>query len=119
MVDLIELPINPIEITEETPFLAEDFPNLFAKALVPLNPRRWPAFAAGSAMASDIPEFGDKIQTPLNNLIVAKEYLETSKSDVQWRDRIWEVAQDTFSINGACEIGDDLDLFGAGQQLIK
>jgi len=83
MVNLIELPLDPIEVAEETPFLAEYFPNLSAKALVPLNPRRWPAFVAGSAAASDMPEFGDKIQTPFNNLVVAKEYLETSKSDVQ------------------------------------
>ena len=55
-------------------------------------------------MASDMPEFGDKIQTPFNNLIVAKEYLETSKSDVQWRDRLWQLTQDTFSINSSCEI---------------
>jgi hypothetical protein len=39
-------------------------------------------------MASDMPEFGDKnkIQTPFHNLVGAKEFLETSKSDVQWRD---------------------------------
>jgi len=111
MVDLIELPIDPME---DTPFLAHYFPNIFAKALVPLNPHRWPAFAAGSAMASEMPEFGDKIQTPLNNLVVAKEYLETSKSDEQWRDRFWQVIQDTVSINGACEMGENLGSFGAG-----
>ena len=65
-------------------------------------------------MSSDMPELGDKLQTPFNNLVVAKEYLETSKSDLQWRDRIWKVTQDTFSINGACEIGDNLGSFGAG-----
>lgn len=79
MVDLIELPIDPMEVAEATPFLARYFPNIFDEALVPLNPRRWPAFVAGSTMASEMPEFSDKIQTPLNNLIVAKEYLETSK----------------------------------------
>ena len=52
MVDFIELPIDPMEMAEDTPFLAHYFPNIFAKALVPLNPRRWPAFAAGSAMAA-------------------------------------------------------------------
>lgn len=114
MVDLISLPIDPMEVVEDTPFLAHYFPNIFAEALVPLNPRRWPAFVAGSTMASEMSDFGDKIQTPFNNLLVAKEYLETSQSDVQWRDRIWQVTQDTFSINGACEIGEDLGSFGAG-----
>ena len=109
MVDLIELPIDTMEMAEDTPFLAHYFPNIFAEALVPINPRRWPAFAAGSAMASEMPEFGDKIQTPFNNLIVTKEYLETLQSDVQYRDRIWQVIQDTFS----CEMGEDLGLFGA------
>lgn len=31
---LINLPIEPIEIGEETPFLAKWFPNLFAEDLV-------------------------------------------------------------------------------------
>ena len=114
MVDLIELPIDPMEMSEDTPFLEHYFPNIFAKALVPLNPCRWPAFAAGSAMASEMPKFGDKIQTPLNNLVVAKEYLETSKSDVQWRDRFWQVTQDTTIINFACELGKEAGSFGAG-----
>ena len=86
MVNLIELPINAIEAAEETPFLANYFPNIFAEALVPLNPQRWPAYLAGSAMASDMPEFGDKVATPFTNLLTAKEYLETSQSDVHWRD---------------------------------
>lgn len=91
MVNLIELPINAIEAAEETPFLADYFPNLFAEALIPLNPRRWPAYLAGIAMASDMLEFGDKVATPFTNLITAKGYLETSQSDVQWRDRFWKV----------------------------
>lgn len=83
MVDLIELPVDPIEVIEEIPFLGQYFPNLFAKGLVPLNPRRWPAFLAGSAAASEMGEFGDKLQTPVSNLIIANEYLETFKSDIQ------------------------------------
>jgi hypothetical protein len=43
MVDLIELPIDPMEVAEATPFLTQYFPNIFAEALVPLNPRRWQA----------------------------------------------------------------------------
>ena len=75
MVNLIEIPVDPIEVAEGTPFLAQYFPNLFADGLAPLNPRRWPAFIAGSAAASEMPELSDKIQTPFNNLVVAKEYL--------------------------------------------
>jgi hypothetical protein len=33
---------------------------------------------------------------------------------VQWRDRFWQVIQDTFSINMSCEIGGDLGSFGTG-----
>ena len=114
MVNLIELSINPIEAAEDTPFLADYFPNIFAEALVPLNPQRWPSYLAGSAAASDMPEFGDKVATPFTNLLTAKEYLETSQSDVQWRDRFWKVLEDTTSINLSCEAGQDMGSFGAG-----
>ena len=82
MVNLIELPVDFIEIAEDTPFLADYFPNIFAEALVPVNPQRWPAYLAGSAMASDMPEFSDKVATPFTNLLTVKEYLETSQSDI-------------------------------------
>ena len=49
--------------------MQEYFPNMFAEALVPANPIQWPSFIAGSAMSSDMPEFGDKIKTPFENLI--------------------------------------------------
>ena len=88
--------------------------SIFAEALAPINPRRWPAFTAGSSMASDMPEIKDKLQTPLDNLRVAKEYLETSQSDLQWRARLWQVAQDTTTINIASELGGDVGSFGAG-----
>jgi len=88
--------------------------SIFAEALVPINPRRWPAFAAGSAMSSDMPDLKDKLQTPLENLRVAKEYLETSQSDLQWRARFWQVAKDTEKINLASELGDVVGSFGAG-----
>lgn len=88
--------------------------SIFAEALVPVNPRRWPAFTAESSMASDMPDIKDKLQTPLDNLRVAEEYLETSQSDLQWRDRLWKVAQDTTTINIGAELGGDLESFGAG-----
>jgi hypothetical protein len=37
MIDLRKLPIDPLEVADETPFLAQYFPNIFAKALVPLK----------------------------------------------------------------------------------
>lgn len=114
MVNLLELPLDVIEIAEETPFLADYFPNIFVEALVPVNPQRWPAYLAGSAMASDMPEFSDKVATPFTNLLTVKEYLETSQSDVQWRDRFWKVVEDTTTINLSCEAGQDVGSFGAG-----
>ena len=87
---------------------------IFAEALVPVNPRRWPAFTAGSVMSDDMPDINDKLQNPLNNLRVAKEYLETAQSDIQWRDRFWQVTEDTMAINLASEMGGNVGSFGAG-----
>ena len=56
----------------------------------------------------------DKILNPLDNLRVAAEYLETSKSDVQWRARFWTVCEDTATVNAACELGGDAGSFMAG-----
>jgi len=50
----------------------------------------------------------------LNNLSVAKEYLETAQSDIQWRDRFWKVTEDTTTINLASEMSDDVGSLGAG-----
>lgn len=61
-----------------------------------------------------MPDIGDKIKTPFDNLLVAKEYLETSQSDIQWRARFWQVAEDTTSINMASELGGDVGSFAAG-----
>jgi hypothetical protein len=65
-------------------------------------------------MASSMPNIGNKIKTPLDNLLVTKEYLETAHSDVQWRARLWQVAEDTTSINMASELGGDVGSFAAG-----
>ena len=101
--------INPQKIS------AKKSSSIFAEVLVPINPYRWPAFTAGSAMATDMPDVKDKLATPLDNLRVAKEYLETAQSDIQWRDRFWQVAQDTTKINLACEMGGNVvGSFGAG-----
>lgn len=88
--------------------------SIFAEALVPINPCRWPAFTAGSSMSCEMPDIEDKIKTPFENLRVAKEYLETAQSDNQWRYRFWKVASDTAIINLSSEIGGDIGAFGAG-----
>jgi hypothetical protein len=67
--------------------LAKKSSSIFAEALVPINPGRWPAFKAGNSMASNMRDIKDKLQTPLDNLRVANEYLETAQSDTQWRGR--------------------------------
>jgi len=104
------------DITDPKPqkISAKRSSSIFVKALAPINPVRWPAFTAGSSMASDMPDLKDKLQTSLDNLRVAKEYLETAQSDIQWRDHFWKVAQDTTAINLASEMGDVVGSFGAG-----
>jgi hypothetical protein len=93
---------------------AKRSPSIFAEALAPVNAHRWAAFTAGSSMANNMPDLQDKVQTPWYNLGVAKEYLETSKSDLQWRYRFWKVIKDTATINIASEIGGDVGAFAAG-----
>ena len=83
-------------------------------SLVPINLMRWPCYTAGSALSSDMTELGDKIKTPLENLVVVKEYLETSQSDIQWRDRFWQLTEDTTTINLFCEFGQEAGSFGTG-----
>ena len=100
--------------SQRSTILEKYFPNMFAEALVPINPIRWPAFLAGSASISEMPELSEKLRTPFENLVVAKEYLETSQSDIQWRDRVWQVAQDTTTINLSCELGQEIGSFAVG-----
>jgi hypothetical protein len=88
--------------------------SFFVEGLIPINPGRLPAFTAGSSMASDMEGFKDKIQSPIYNLLVAKEYLETSPSDAQWRYRFWKVVEDTLKINIASEVAGNVGSFMAG-----
>lgn len=88
--------------------------SIFAEALAPLNPHRWPAFTAGSSMASNMADPKDKLDTSLANLLTTREYLETSKSDPQWRYRFWKVCRDVGVVNAAIEIGGDAGAFIAG-----
>lgn len=113
--ELIDLPVEAgLDLDRNVPLLAQWFPNLFAEGLVPINPARWPGYLIGSAMASDMPDFPDKLRNPFDNLVTVKEYLESSKSDVQWRDRFWDVTEKTFAINAACELGETPGSMAAG-----
>lgn len=61
-----------------------------------------------------MPDLEDKLLTPFNNLESAFEYVTTSQSDVQFRDRVWEVLEDTATINSMCELVSELGSYSAG-----
>lgn len=61
--------------------------SMFPNTLVPVNSCHWTTYDARSIIEIDIPEFGDKIKIPFENVRVASEYVKTSQSDVQWRAR--------------------------------
>lgn len=41
--------------------------------------------------ANEIEALEEKLKNPLNNLRVIKEYRDTSKNEIHWRDRFWQV----------------------------
>jgi len=41
---------------------------IFTEALISINVGRWPAFSAGSAAASEMPDLSGKLSTPFSNL---------------------------------------------------
>jgi len=55
-----------------------------------------------------------KLGTPFANIQVAQEYLATAQSNVQFRSRLWQVAEDTVTINAMCEFGGNVGSFSAG-----
>ena len=103
-----------ISPSQDSTYLAHYFPSMFAEALVPVNPGHWPAYTAGSAAGSDMPDWGDKLKNPLDNLVAMGEYLDTAQSDLQWRARMWQVLEDTTTVNAICESGQDAGAFTAG-----
>lgn len=88
--------------------------SIFAEALIPINVGRLPPYLAGSMVGSEMPELVDKIKTPFSNIEAMKDYLEFSKSDIQYRDRFWEVSEDTAIVNILSETGGDAGAFAAG-----
>lgn len=61
-----------------------------------------------------MPDLEDKFTTPIDNLQVTAEYLYSPQSDIQWRDRMWKVLEDTSAINLIAELGHDPGSFIAG-----
>lgn len=78
----IEISNSVSETYDFTGILQRYFPNLFAERLVPINLLKWPSYAAGSVLLSDMPDFSDKIKTSIENLIIAKKYFEISRIDI-------------------------------------
>ena len=72
-------------------------PGLFADALLPVNARHLPAYYAGTIAGPSDPDTSllDRLTLPYDNMVAAQEYLATSQSDVQYRDRLYQFAQDT------------------------
>ena len=61
-----------------------------------------------------MPDLEDKFTTPIDNLQVTAEYLDSPQSDIQWRDRMWKMLQDASTINAIAEFGHDPGSFRAG-----
>ena len=81
---------------------------LYADALVPLNPRMWPAYGLGSRIpdANVNDPFKTKtdvvlesIRTPGQNLQTSAEFLYRSKSDLEYRSRLLRLISDTITVN--------------------
>lgn len=79
--------------------------SFFAEALIPGNPNYWPAHMLGSSIYDESPDLKDRMSRPIENLKGIEFYLETSQSDVQYRDRLWKVKRDTAIVNALCEYG--------------
>ena len=60
-----------------------------AEALIPLNPMRWPAHAAGSIIGQDLQSADSLIAKPFTNRKITKEYLTTAHSLLQSSERSW------------------------------
>jgi len=67
-------------------------------ALIPINPSYWSAFSVTTIVLSK-----SDMAMPFKIVLIAKQYLESSQSDLQWRSRFWEIIADTSVINSACQ----------------
>lgn len=74
-----------------------------AEALIPLNPTRWPAHAAGSIIGQDLQSTNSLIAKPFTNLKITKEYLTTAHNRSHFYSRAREVGMDTLDVNAYSE----------------
>lgn len=74
-----------------------------AEALIPLNPMRWPAHAAGSIIGQDLQSADSLIAKPFTNLKITKEYLTTAHNRSHFYSRAREVGMDTLEVNAYSE----------------
>lgn len=75
------------------------------EGLVPLNPVRWPAHAAGSIIGQDLQNADSLIAKPFTNLVISKQYLGTADNRSHFYSRAREVARDTLDVNVYSEWG--------------
>jgi hypothetical protein len=71
--------------------------------LVPLNPRRLPAYISGSILSQDLTKSADVVSKPWENAKLAANYLRSSHNATHARQRAAEVFLDTVKINLAAE----------------
>ena len=76
-----------------------------AEALIPVNPMRWPAHAAGSIIGQDLQSTNSLIAKPFTNLKITKEYLTTAHNRSHFYSRAREVGMDTLDVNTYSEWG--------------
>ena len=95
--------------------------SIFVEALAPVNPARWMAWSAGNGFAAieaNSPPtnrvFGTGISAGGDTLHSMYDFLDSSYSDVQYRDRLWRMVEDTAIVNTMCEVGGDPGAFLAG-----
>ena len=74
-----------------------------AEALIPVNPMRWPAHAAGSIIGQDLKNADSLTAKPFTNLAISKQYLETAHNRSHFYSRVREVGMDTLDVNALSE----------------
>lgn len=95
------------DIFELAEYLKIDlFPLPVAEALIPLNPQRWPAHAAGSILGQDLKNADSVVGKPFTNIATTKQYLTSAHNSSHFRSRAREVAMDTLDVNTMSEFGD-------------
>ena len=87
--------------------------SVFVDGLVPINPNYWSSHWAGSIFYDELPQLKDKVDT-LENIKNVEIYLETSQSDVEYRDPAWTATTNTMVVNLMAELGGQPGAFFSG-----